>query len=274
MFPNVYGFHWTPWHVGFLLVFFTIATVIATTLILAFRRAARDLRQNRQHSIRWHETFEEMPEPDRVCRHQLTGDFKHRTCDRAFACDSCETHAALMERSPLVAIEVDENPFGLPFPADRMYHRGHTWVRREDDGTVTVGLDALGERMIGKDAEVRLPAPGTALETNGVAWRVRKEQSEAHVLAPISGEVMETGGPGAPFYLRLKPALPLSTRHLLTPAEVKPWLLRELERLQIMMPAASELPSLADGGVPVDDLPAACPQANWDAVWGRMFMDA
>ncbi len=41
-----------------------------------------------------------------------------------------------------------------------------------------------------------------------------------------------------------------------------------------LMPAASELPSLADGGVPVDDLPAACPQANWDAVWGRMFMDA
>jgi hypothetical protein len=274
MFPNVYGFHWTPWHVTFLAVFFTIAGVIATTLVLAWRRAARDLRQNRQHAIRWHETFEDMPERDRVCRHQLTGEFKQRTCDRAFACDRCETHAALLERSPLTQAGVDENPFGLPFPADRLYHRGHTWVRREIDGTVTIGLDALGERAIGKDVDVSLPSSGTLLETNGVAWRVRKQHFEAHVLAPLSGEVIETGGPGAAFYLRVKPALPLSTRHLLTPAEVKPWLLRELERLQIMLPPVSEMPSLADGGVPVDDLPAACPTANWDVVWGRMFMDA
>ena len=272
MFPNVYGFHWTPWHVTFLAVFFTIACVIATTLLMAWRRAARDLRLNRQNAIRWHETFEEMPEADRVCRHQLTGEFKHRVCQREFACDRCETHAQLLELHPIQEC-TDENPFGLPFPADRLYHRGHTWVRREDDGTVTVGLDALGERVIGKDVSVQLPNPGESLEANGVAWRVRKDGCETHVLAPVSGEVVETGGPEAGFYLRMKPALPLSTRHLLSAGEVRPWLLRELERLQIMLPSVEGSASLADGGVPVDDLPAACPSANWDAVWGRVFMD-
>ena len=36
---------------------------------------------------------------------------------------------------------------------------------------------------------------------------------------------------------------------------------------------AVELPSLADGGVPVTDIAAAYPNTDWDAVCGEMFLE-
>jgi hypothetical protein len=46
-----------------------------------------------------------------------------------------------------------------------------------------------------------------------------------------------------------------------------------LERVEILLSPAATGPSLADGGVLVDDLPDACPQADWDAVWSRVFLE-
>ena len=63
-------------------------------------------------------------------------------------------------------------------------------------------------------------------------------------------------------------------RHLLSGAEVKPWLMREMERLQLALTMeGASVPSLADGGVPVRDIAAAYPQTDWDAVCGEMFLE-
>jgi len=61
---------------------------------------------------------------------------------------------------------------------------------------------------------------------------------------------------------------------LLRDAEVKPWLMRELERLQLALTMeGASTPSLADGGVPVADIAAAYPKTDWDAVCGEMFLE-
>src|SRR6516225_7425562 len=78
----------------------------------------------------------DLPAADRACRHVLTGEFKCRECPNAFDCRQCETHARLIaQHSPRLAEE--DEVFGMRFPADRFYHRGHTWARPESDGTVT-----------------------------------------------------------------------------------------------------------------------------------------
>ena len=64
----------------------------------------------------------------------------------------------------------------------------------------------------------------------------------------------------------------LAFRHLLRGAEVRPWLLREMERLQMALTAEGAVPTLADGGVPVADISASYPRADWDAVCGEMFL--
>jgi hypothetical protein len=52
---------------------------------------------------------------------------------------------------------------------------------------------------------------------------------------------------------------------------VKPWLLREMERLQLAL-SAEGAPALADGGAPVEDISVNYPHADWDTVCGKMFL--
>ena len=104
----------------------------------------------------------------------------------------------------------------MSFPLDRMYHRGHTWARPEADGTVTVGLDDLGARLLGTPDAVDLPAPGSRVQANGTAFRIHKREADVRVLSPVDGEVVETGGVDRGFFLRVKPLDgAIDMRHLL-----------------------------------------------------------
>jgi hypothetical protein len=276
MLPWNYGFHWNLAHVIFLGAFYCVLTAVAATVIAAVRRARRALLQNCVEAVAWHADFHDLPARDRVCRHVLTGELRARECPHAFDCRECETHAKLTARHPLPeAGHAAEDLLGMAFPLDRFYHRGHTWAHPEPDGTVTVGLDELGSRLLGTPDAADLPLPGARVEANGTAFRVHKRNADVRVLSPVDGEVVETGGADRGWYLRIKPAAAgeAAFRHLLRGAEVRPWLLCEMDRLQLALAAPEGAPTLADGGVPVADIAACYPRADWDAVCGEMFLE-
>jgi hypothetical protein len=274
VFPWNYGFHWGPGTYVFLGAFYTVLIVVATTLISAALRSRRAMRHEMTDSIRWHSDFHDLPAQDRVCRHVLTGEFKSRECPHAFDCRECVTHNKWVAKCPVApAAESEEDVFGMSFPLDRFYHRGHTWAHLEPDGTMTVGLDDLGRRLLGAPDAVDLPQPGALVHANGTAFRIRKRDADIRVLSPIDGEVIETGGADRPWFLRVRPD-PLDVRHLLRGSEVRPWLMREMERLQLALSRDTAAPTLADGGAPVDDISAGYPEADWDAVCGEMFLQS
>jgi hypothetical protein len=276
MFPWNYGFHFGVASYIFLGAFYTVLVMVATTILNALWRAHRDLSKGKVEDIRWHSDFHDLAAADRNCRHVLTGEFKTRECSHAFDCRECETHAKLVAlHPPARAAEGEEEIFGMSFPLDRMYHRGHTWARPEADGTVTVGLDDLGARLLGTPDAVELPEPGSRVQANGTAFRVHRREADVRVLSPVDGEVVETGGVDRGFVLRVKPVGgAMDMRHLLRDSEVKPWMMRELERLQMALTMeGASMPSLADGGVPVADIAAAYPKTDWDAVCGEMFLE-
>ena len=276
MLPWNYGFHWNLGHIIFLGAFYLVLMTVMATLLAAARRSRRAILDHRVEQIGWHADFHELPPRDRVCRHVLTGEFKSRECPHAFDCRECETHAKLIERHPLKAAEQpEEELFGMTFPLDRYYHRGHTWVHPEADGTVTIGLDDLGARLLGKPETIDLPQAGARLEANGTAFRARKGDADVRVLSPVDGEVVATGGPDAAWYLKVRPAAAgeAAFRHLLRGAEIRPWLLREMERLQKAISPTQGAYTMADGGVLVADIAGSCPQADWDAVCGEMFLE-
>ena len=274
MFPNVNGFAWTPLHIAFLGIFFTLAAVIASTIAISAWRSRRDLQEGNADTIRWHAEFEDLPARDRACRHEFTGESPGRRCERGFDCRGCVTHADLLNERPRQPSGEDEYVYGLYYPSDRLYHRGHTWVKPEPDGTVTIGPDELSRRMFGCFEQLQVPPPGTRLHANGVAWIVRQKGDRLRVLSPIDGDVVEQGGPDEDFFLRVRPAGGrVQTAHLLAGEEVRPWVMRELERLQILISPDPDEPCLADGGVLVDDAPAMFPNANWPAVWGEMLLE-
>jgi hypothetical protein len=257
----------------FLGAFYTVVTIIAATLLNALWRSFRVMRRGKVEEIRWHSDFHDLPVRDRDCRHVLTGEFQDRTCPDAFDCRGCQTHARWIGEHPVRPAE-DDDVFGMSFPRDRFYHRGHTWARLEPDGTVTIGLDDLGRRLLGQPDSLDLPAPGTRIAANGPAFRVRRREADVRVLSPVDGDVVETGGEDRDYLLRVKPVGDhCDMRHLLSGWEVRPWIMREIERLQLALSTDGMRATLADGGVPVADLAASCPDADWDTVCGEMFLE-
>jgi hypothetical protein len=277
MLPGVDGFSWSTGNLIFLGAFFSVAAVIGVTVSFAVLRVIRDFRSQKTEKIRWEADFEDLPHNARACRHELTGEVKHRTCENGFECGHCGTHPVFLKAAAAAAkphAEVQDVPsLGLDMPADRMYHRGHTWVREEADGRLAVGIDDFAARLLGSTDVLELPSEGTRLHGNGTACVIRKGSAAIRVLSPVDGEVVETGGLAAGFLFRLRRVEETDTRHLLSGSEVRPWILREIERLQFALSPEGVGLSLADGGEIVRDLPAACPSADWRAVWGDLFLE-
>lgn len=273
MFPGIDGFHWTAAHVIFLSLFFAVVMTIMATVVSAVRRTARDFQTKRAIDFCWKADFAELPEPERRCRHELAGRVMSRTCDNAFDCRQCSKYsqfAVLPARGTVHSL-------GLDYPEDRFYHRGHTWVKREEGGILTVGLDALAEHVIGQADSIKMPAIDSNIEINETAWRMRKNGNEIRVRAPIEGKVVGVGGPTDGWYLKISPRLsaqdPALLRHLLRGPEVYGWVSRELERLQVELREPNTPPSLADGGVLMPGLMDAVPAADWDTVLAETFLE-
>lgn len=273
MLPFVDGFHWTFGHILFLTAFGMIAATMAVTMLIVLRRVTDNHRRNRVAAIQWQSDFHELGESDRRCRHELSGRVESRECHHSFDCGQCSGHAKFSAALAVPAGESGMETFGLAFPSDRLYHRGHTWVRIESDGLLTIGLDDFGRRLLGKPDRVELPEPGTEITAYGPAWHAYRNGAGVRILSPAGGVVVETGGPDQDWYLKIRPRDGYQNlTHLLSGAEVSAWLRRELERLQVLVAPAGAGASLADGGVLMEDLPKAQPEANWDAIYGKMFL--
>lgn len=281
MFPGVYGFMWDAGNLVFLGIFFTVAAVIAGTVALAAIRAYKDHKLKKHESIRWMEDFHDLPLSARECRHMLTGKLKQRTCPNGFDCRVCDQHEAMVKNHQGNEGDLQENKgvlqpvlaSGFRLPLDRLYHRGHTWVKMEADGTATVGLDDFCTRLFGTPEKIDLPPVGSRIHVNRAGWKMHSRGSTVRILSPIDGTVMETGGPGKGWFLKVLPQASIDTRHLLRGEEVQAWISGEMERLRASLRGVDFVPTLADGGEPVADFPASAPDADWDGVWGEMFLE-
>ena len=274
MFPGVDGFRWTLGHILFLSLFFAVALTILVTVVSAVWRTVRDFRTNRAIELCWKSDFAQLPETERRCRHELAGRVMSRTCDNAFDCRQCGNYSQFAVQSARGVV----HDLGINYSNDRFYHRGHTWVKPEEDGTLTIGPDELAERLVGAPDSITMPKMGSEIETNGTAWQMTKNGKEIRVRAPIEGTVVGIGGPNAGWYLKLRPRLnpndPVTLRHLLRGPEVHFWLSRELDRLQLQLRPPNTAPSLADGGVLMSGLMDAMPESDWSTVLADTFLES
>jgi len=273
MFPGIDGFHWTAGHLIFLGLFFAVLVTLLMTVSSALWRTSRDFRNHQAIDLCWRSDFADLPLADRRCRHELSGRVMARTCDNAFDCRHCEKYPSFAVLPPRGIV----HDLGLHYSSDRFYHRGHTWVQPEADGTVTIGLDEMADRLIGTPDSVQFPEIGWQVELNQTAWRMKKNGREIHVRAPIEGTIIALGAPAQGWYLKIRPRLDphdkATFRHLLRGPEVDGWLAREFERLQLQLRAPNTVPTLADGGLLMPNLMDTIPEADWDSALADTFLE-
>ncbi len=75
-------------------------------------------------------------------------------------------------------------------PSELRYASTHEWARREEDGTVTVGITDHAQEALGDVVFVELPELGTVFAASDDAGVVESVKAASDVYAPISGEVI------------------------------------------------------------------------------------
>lgn len=75
-------------------------------------------------------------------------------------------------------------------PGDLLYTNDHEWLRREDDGTVTIGITEHAATALGDLVYVELPEVGQDVESAGEMAVVESVKAASDVYAPIAGSVV------------------------------------------------------------------------------------
>lgn len=104
-------------------------------------------------------------------------------------------------------------------PGDLKYSKSHEWVRVNDDGTLTLGITAHAQELLGDLVYVEVPEQGRELESGEACAVVESVKAASDVYTPVAGTVVEANEDladnpetvnkdayGAGWIMKLKPA--------------------------------------------------------------------
>ena len=78
----------------------------------------------------------------------------------------------------------------MNIPAHLRYTSSHEWLRRESDGTITVGITDHAQGQLGDLVFVELPAVGRKVGAGEACAVVESVKAASDVYAPIAGEIV------------------------------------------------------------------------------------
>ena len=74
-------------------------------------------------------------------------------------------------------------------PGDLLYTAEHEWLRKEEDGSVTIGITDHAQAALGDLVYVELPEVGQELESGAEMAVVESVKAASDVYAPVAGKV-------------------------------------------------------------------------------------
>ena len=126
-------------------------------------------------------------------------------------------------------------------PGDLLYTKEHEWLRKEHDGSVTVGITDHAQAALGDLVYVELPEIDQEVEHNGEMAVVESVKAASDVYAPVAGvvvavnesladdpETINNDAYGDGWIVRLQPADDADESDLMSPDDCQA-LLDELE---------------------------------------------
>jgi glycine cleavage system H protein len=78
----------------------------------------------------------------------------------------------------------------MNIPAHLRYTSSHEWLRRESDGTITVGITDHAQGQLGDLVFIELPAVGRKVGAGEACAVVESVKAASDVYAPIAGEIV------------------------------------------------------------------------------------
>jgi glycine cleavage system H protein len=79
-------------------------------------------------------------------------------------------------------------------PKNLRYTKEHEWARKNDDGSITVGITAHAVDQLGDITAVSLPDIGEEIEAGERFGDIDSVKAVSDLYAPLTGEVVEING--------------------------------------------------------------------------------
>lgn len=76
-------------------------------------------------------------------------------------------------------------------PSDLRYTKSHEWVRREQNGTVSIGISDHAQSALGDLVFVEVPDVGRAVRAGEACAVVESVKAASDVYSPVSGKVID-----------------------------------------------------------------------------------
>jgi len=176
---------------------------------------------------------------------------------------------------------------GFRVPQQLSYHPGHSWAMQERRNLVRIGVDEFAAALAGHVERIELPKPGQWIRQGQKTWSLFRDGEKTDMVSPTEGEVIEINlellnnpellrkDPYGKGWLALihVPDEESTARNLVPKGMVRSWMREAVGRLYATQPQLAGAVA-ADGGLPVDDVLASLPNANWHAVTSEFFLTA
>jgi glycine cleavage system H protein len=78
----------------------------------------------------------------------------------------------------------------MKLPQELRYTASHEWVRRESDGSVSVGITDHAQEQLGDIVFVETPVPGRKVAAGEAVGVVESVKAASDIYAPIAGEIV------------------------------------------------------------------------------------
>jgi glycine cleavage system H protein len=82
----------------------------------------------------------------------------------------------------------------MKLPKELRYTQSHEWVRRENDGTVSVGITDHAQEQLGDIVFVEAPQPGRKVSAGEAVGVVESVKAASDIYAPVAGEIVAANG--------------------------------------------------------------------------------
>ena len=256
----------------------------------ALQRAADDNRKlkktravpegKRGRIVFWKDNLKKLPPWKQPCLHYMKGSIGFRACNNEYNCGNCEfdqffsdQYAVHMMVRPVDVLSIQ----GVRMPQGYYLHRGHAWVRIEEDAEVRVGMDDFALRLFGPLDRITAPLMGKKVTRNRPDVQLERGEMKAGMLSPVSGvvtainpDLRKNGGlaDNDPYtdgwIMRVATDnIRGDLKELMIGDETKDCIVREMDRLYDMIETVAG-PLAADGGHMGHDIHGNMPQLGWD----------
>ena len=134
---------------------------------------------------------------------------------------------------------------GYDMPDELYYHGDHAWVRKDDDGNVTIGMNDFYQKTAGDTTYIDLPFEGDDVEAGETCGKIQSAKWVGKFVAPLSGEVLEvnedleddptminTDPYGEGWIMKLQPSDEGEMTDLLHGSAVEPWVKKEIDEAE------------------------------------------